>query len=490
MRADIDNAGTAGDRERLNAGYRAQKKRIYARELEQYREEWAQEPQDQIILTRGKECPIYVEQTAEKKTWCEIMSELGRLVTVMSSDKPLEFELKRAVVEDLVIHCQRDYDVVYLPGQEPVEGRCPTQGCGQVMENLKKSERSSHIHSCIRRENSHVMSSDFEEHCASHLQSMTIQHYEVMVFRNTTIRAGYCIECLWDDKKDAVNRMRTFNRSSGLRNHLEEHIKRRRWPSNCSACSYTSTDQQYYRRHLHDVHNYNKAICVPTEKALKKRSSSEIDEESIGDRNPPRRERRPRKQQEKSSAPPHASLKDLKIILWEPPTTQPWVMFPVPTEAAHENEQCLRDLAYKVTNHCEYSNEMLCTSTDDDNIRSAFSDIMNVTDSPRPSAVGSVPSATVIDPRILDISTTIESWPEGKHQQLDECDLGEQLASSSLAERPGIDFPSQTLCACPSPGPYRIPRRHCSRDRQRAHYSYILTSKSTEKRVGATIDER
>jgi uncharacterized C2H2 Zn-finger protein len=294
-------------------------------------------------------------------------------------------------------------------------------------------------------------SSDFEEHCASHLQSKTIQHYEVMVFRNTTIRAGYCIECMWDDKKDAVNRMRTFNRSSELRNHLEEHIKRRRWPSNCSACSYTSTDQQHYRRHLHDVHHYNKAICVPTEKALKKRSSSEIDEESIGDRNPPRRERRTRKQQKKSSAPPHASPKDLKIILWEPPTTQPRVMFPVPTEAAHENEQCLRDLAYQVTNHCEYSNEMLCACTDDDNIRSAFSDIMNVTDSPRPSAVGSVPSATVIDPRILDISTTIESWPGGKHQQLDECDLGEQLASSSLAERPGIDFPSQTLCACPAP---------------------------------------
>lgn len=62
------------------------------------------------------------------------MPELGRLVTVMSSDEPLEFEAKRAVVEDLVIHCQRDYDVVYLPGQEPVEGRCPAHGCGKVMQ--------------------------------------------------------------------------------------------------------------------------------------------------------------------------------------------------------------------------------------------------------------------------------------------------------------------------------------------------------------------
>lgn len=86
------------------------------------------------MLTRGKECPIYGEQSAEKRTWCDIMPELGRLVTVMSSDEPLEFEAKRAVVEDLVIHCQRDYDVVYLPGQEPVEGRCPAHGCGKVMQ--------------------------------------------------------------------------------------------------------------------------------------------------------------------------------------------------------------------------------------------------------------------------------------------------------------------------------------------------------------------
>ncbi|RHZ53912.1 uncharacterized protein CDV56_104401 [Aspergillus thermomutatus] len=213
---------------------------------------------------------------------------------------------------------------------------------------------------------------------------------------------------------------------------------------------YISTDQQDYRRHLHDVHHYNKAICVPSEKARKKRSSSEIDEESIRDGNPPKRERRPRKQQKKSSAPPHASPKDLKIILWEPPTTQPQVMFPLPAEAVHENEECLTDLAYQAANHCEHFNEMLCTSPDDDNIRSALSDIMNVTDSPRPSAIGSVPSATVINPRILDISTTILSWSEGKHQQLDECDLREQLASSSLAERPGIDFPPQTLCAGPA----------------------------------------
>ncbi|KAF4227251.1 hypothetical protein CNMCM8980_005978 [Aspergillus fumigatiaffinis] len=449
MRAEIDNASTTGDRERLNAQYRAQKKRIYARELERFRKEWVRQRRDQFILTRGKECPIYGEQSAEKRTWCDIMPELGRLVTVMSSDEPLEFEAKRAVVEDLVIHCQRDYDVVYLPGQEPVEGRCPAHGCGKVMQDLKRPQRSSHIQSHMRREKSRVMgiplarvkycwecfsfhdaqSSDFEEHCASHLRSMTIQHYEVMVFRNTTVRAGYCIEY--------------------LRNHLEEHIKRKTWPSKCSGCSHISTDQQDYREHLHDVHHYNKAICVPSEKARKKRSSSDLDEGCIGDQDPPKRERRPRKQQKKSSASPHASPKDLKIILWEPPTRQHQAMFPLPAEAAHENGERLTDLAYQAVNHCGHFEQMPCTSPDDNSIHLALSDVMDVTDSPRHGAIGSVPSATVIDPRILDISTTSLSWPEEKHQH-DYLDPREQLASSSLAERHGIDFPSQMLCADPA----------------------------------------
>ncbi|KAK9580195.1 hypothetical protein V6Z90_008222 [Aspergillus fumigatus] len=469
MRAEIDNAGTPGDRERLNAQYRAQKKRIYARELERFRKEWVRQRRDQFILTRGKECPIYGEQSAEKRTWCDIMPELGRLVTVMSSDEPLEFEAKRAVVEDLVIHCQRDYDVVYLPGQEPVEGRCPAHGCGKVMQDLKRPQRSSHIQSHIRREKSRVMgiplarvkycwecfsfhdaqSSDFEEHCASHLRSMTIQHYEVMVFRNTTVRAGYCIECLWDDKKNAVARMRSFNRSTDLRNHLEEHISEKSWPSKCSGCSHISTDQQDYREHLHDVHHYNKAICVPSEKARKKRSFSDIDEGCVGDQDPPKRERRPRKQQKKSSASPHASPKDLKIILWEPPIRQHQAVFPLPAEAAHENGERLTDLAYQAVNHCGHFEQMPCTSPDDNSIHLALSDVMDVIDSPRHGAISSVPSATVIDPRILDISTTSLSWPEEKHQH-DYLDPREQLASSSLAERHRIDFPSQMSCADPA----------------------------------------
>jgi hypothetical protein len=247
--------------------------------------------------------------------------------------------------------------------------------------------------------------------------------------------------------------MTAFDRSTNLRKHLDDHINEKSWPSKCSdpLCSHVSTDEQHYRRHLRDVHHYNKAICVPSEKTPKKRSSSKIDEESVVDGNSPKRRRRSWKQQKNPLSLSQTNRKDLKIIIWEPPTTQSQAMLHPSAEAEHESEECLKDLDYQAANHCEHFNQMLCTSPVDDSIRSSLSDVMDVTDSPCPPAIGSVPSATVIDPRILDISTTNLAWPEDKHQHLDECDLREQLASSSLAERRGIALPSQTLCAGPAP---------------------------------------
>lgn len=156
---------------------------------------------------------------------------------------------------------------------------------------------------------------EFERHCASHLVSMTSQHYEVMVYRHTTLRAGYCIECMWDYKRAAARRMRAFERSTELRDHLEEHIEQKSWPSVCSdpLCNHASTNELDYRRHLHDVHHYNKTICVQSKKVSKKRLSSMQDEESTPDRDHCMQLKRPRKQCKKPSVPPSTSTKELKI---------------------------------------------------------------------------------------------------------------------------------------------------------------------------------
>ncbi|KAF7134197.1 hypothetical protein CNMCM5793_005925 [Aspergillus hiratsukae] len=462
---EIQNAESDEDAKRLKRDYSILKRKVYSSAFQRYQTEWVQNQRDWKVLTRGRERPDHAEQTAEKQAQCKLMPELGRLAAVMSSNESLSFDEKVVVVKDLYTQCLRDFDVVYCPGEEPVEGRCPVKSCGKSLETLRKSERSKHIHSCVRGEVSrttgiplkHVKycwecfafydgrSSEFKEHCANHLPSMTSQHYEVMVYRNTIIRAGYCIDCMWDLRESAARRMTAFDRSTELRSHLDDHIKKKSWPSNCSDphCKHISTDERQYRRHLHDVHHYNKAICVSSEKALKKRSSSEIGKDSIGDGNPPKRQRRPRKQRDKSLPPSHTSTKDLKIIHWEPPTTQPQAMVPLPAEAEHENEECLKDLARRAVSHCEKLSEAPCINQDSDSIHSASSDTPDLTDSSGLTAITSDPDTIPIDPRILNVCTATVYYSEAELEQHDERGLNEQLASNPLAKRPAIYFPSQ-----------------------------------------------
>ncbi|KAJ5851820.1 uncharacterized protein N7529_011205 [Penicillium soppii] len=49
-------------------------------------------------------------------------------------------------VEDLKSHCERNFDMVYLPQESPIKGRCPAIGCN------KEIIRSTYIHDYIRRE--------------------------------------------------------------------------------------------------------------------------------------------------------------------------------------------------------------------------------------------------------------------------------------------------------------------------------------------------
>jgi hypothetical protein len=62
------------------------------------------------------------------------MSKLGCLAAIMSFNVSLSFDEKAVVVRDLYTQCLRDFDVVYRPGEEPVEGRCPVASCGYLLE--------------------------------------------------------------------------------------------------------------------------------------------------------------------------------------------------------------------------------------------------------------------------------------------------------------------------------------------------------------------
>ena len=69
-----------------------------------------------------------------KQAQSKIMPELGRLAATMSSEEPLTFEEKLIVTDDLYTQCIRDFEVIYRPGEEPVNGRCPASACDEIIE--------------------------------------------------------------------------------------------------------------------------------------------------------------------------------------------------------------------------------------------------------------------------------------------------------------------------------------------------------------------
>ncbi|KAE8160412.1 hypothetical protein BDV40DRAFT_313933 [Aspergillus tamarii] len=299
---------------------------------------------------------------------------------------------------------------------------------------------------------------EFERYCASHFLSMNSQYYEVMVYRYTTIRAGCCIEYI----------MRIFERSTELRDYLEGYIEQKSWPSICSdfCCNHASINELDYCRHLHDVHHYNKSICVRREKVCKKRSSSELDKELVADSNPLGLQKRPHKLQKKLSSPSRAGTNDLKITFWRPPTTQQKVMSSVSAKTQHQNQESLKDLAFQAVNYCEYTSETPCTSQGGDNTVLASSDVPELTDTSSerssPSAVCSISCTVPIDPRILEPSTAILSHSDDGSQQPNERTLNEQLEGLTLGdiESQGITaIKSDSMSNCRSISPPSPPSK-------------------------------
>ena len=98
-------------------------------ELKQYQNRWVQEKRDQKILNRGKEEPMPLENDIRTRAQMLIMPEAARIATAMSCAKVLSFDEKLLLVQDLQTQCSRDFDVVYLPNESPIQGLCPAKGC-------------------------------------------------------------------------------------------------------------------------------------------------------------------------------------------------------------------------------------------------------------------------------------------------------------------------------------------------------------------------
>ncbi|CAG8417792.1 unnamed protein product [Penicillium salamii] len=284
MRAQIDSFAQNHDEDRLKnkkLEYRKALVRHRLFELRQYQIRWAQEKRDRKVINRGKEEPTHSENDIRARTQMLIMPEVARIATAMSSTKELSFDEKLLFVEDLQTQCLRDFDVVYLPNESPVHGLCPVKGCQINIASLRKCDRSAHIHGCIRREKAFglqrpesemrfcyecmdwCLSSQWRDHCDTHLQSWKAQHCEVIIYRHTVIRPGYCPFCLWDPDLSAEKRLRYWLRSDNLREHIEgQHLAK---IGHCQTklicgCSQSFHNERDLRLHLHDAHGLKETI--------------------------------------------------------------------------------------------------------------------------------------------------------------------------------------------------------------------------------------
>jgi hypothetical protein len=117
--------------------------------------------------------------------------------------------------------------------------------------------------------------SQWRDHCSSHIQSWKAQHCEVIVYRNTVIRPGYCPFCLWDKSLDAEDRLRQWLKSGNLKQHIEE--KHMPGAKPICGCGQAFVNERGLRHHLHDTHKLNKSIWLNPKLPRKRKRTSKSD---------------------------------------------------------------------------------------------------------------------------------------------------------------------------------------------------------------------
>lgn len=114
--------------------YRKALARIRMAELHRYQAQWLADRRDLRIINRGKKNPEFLESNACTHALGLIMPELPCIAATMSSTEPLSFDERLLFAKRLLTQCHRDYDVMYLPNESPVDGKCPVTTCRENTE--------------------------------------------------------------------------------------------------------------------------------------------------------------------------------------------------------------------------------------------------------------------------------------------------------------------------------------------------------------------
>ncbi|KAJ6105933.1 hypothetical protein N7512_009450 [Penicillium capsulatum] len=230
------------DKESINAERLNYKKTVIRHrlfELKEYQTRWVRERRDQRILNRGKEEPLMLENEVCTRAQALVMPELSRIATLMSSN----------VLGTLTWF-------IFL-AKVLFKDSAP-------QDAAKKKLQESNVRFCYQCMK-WFTSRQWRDHCDAHLQSWDSQYCEVITYRHTVIRPGYCPFCLWNVELHAEDRLDFWLNSGNLRQHIEEqHMRGIQWSTTKPACGCAQTfdNERGLRHHLHDAHGLNKAIWL------------------------------------------------------------------------------------------------------------------------------------------------------------------------------------------------------------------------------------
>ncbi|KAI9773298.1 MAG: hypothetical protein M1839_002158 [Geoglossum umbratile] len=102
--------------------------------LQEFQNQCVKDQRDWKIRTQGKEQAKDFTPTKLVQTLSKIMPEHSRLTKILISDQVISEQERKQAVIDLCSFITRDYTVLYLPGEEPVNGTCPVESCGKKMK--------------------------------------------------------------------------------------------------------------------------------------------------------------------------------------------------------------------------------------------------------------------------------------------------------------------------------------------------------------------
>jgi hypothetical protein len=165
--------------------------------------------------------------------------------------------------------------------------------------SLPKRQRNTHIHNCLHKELAckldrqpselrycficfdWVVEEKWDEHCQSHLDSITSKRCASITYCNTLVRPAFCPFCMSNSKLPASSRWQSWTRDILFWRHLESHLEEACWPSQCPhpLCNLQLDNEELFLFHLRDVHSLKTSQCL-----LKRRQEAGDSKTVVGNR--------------------------------------------------------------------------------------------------------------------------------------------------------------------------------------------------------------